>query len=479
MSRSVRLILLIALIFVPVAGAHDVGQHAAVVIDTDMGIDDAVTMALALQNPRVEIVAVVACEGVASPAAGVESLARMLDRFNRRDIPLYAPVVVDDRKAPPPFRGFAENAVRKALPNEVKYEAHTFSPAAYKADGRKTVVLVLGPLTNLAAALRQEPDLKDSIERIIVAGEPDPATSWNAGFDPQAVQSVQAAGIPLTFIAPGPGGRKPATWYTDGLSGTQNTSLAEAFFNQLLGDSQVHQHYFAQFESFHDELAFLYLQDASLFSQTEADGQILMPTNWQATVHLFTQLISTGRQYKHRVVFAVRPFPDNIFQPDVRARKEQIITKNGADEWFAQLLLNELHDHLGAYSIIGVKMGLRGAELLNAPQHTMLIVSHTPAEPPVSCFNDGLLVSTGCTPGRGLFKHEPGPPGTVQADFVYNGKRITLRLKSDYREKIKSEIQKLRRQYSLSDHEYWHGVRQFGLDIWENWHRRDIFELVE
>ncbi len=48
-------------------------------------------------------------------------------------------------------------------------------------------------------------------------------------------------------------------------------------------------------------------------------------------------------------------------------------------------------------------MGLRAAELLNAPPHAMTIVSSAPPTQPVSCLNDGLLVATGSTPGRGLF----------------------------------------------------------------------------
>ena len=223
---------------------------------------------------------------------------------------------------------------------------------------------------------------------------------------------------------------------------------------------------------------FLYYADHTLFS-TQAYTNVFAPDDHDGLLKLFTCCLSDGRQHKHRVVFVGRPLPDDVFRPDVRSRRAAIIAKNGQAEWFAQLLMNELHEHLGAYSVIGVKMGLRAAELLNAPQHAMKVTSHVPAGPPVSCLNDGVIVATGCTPGRALFTHTPGPPGSIAVSFEYNGQRLTLAVKPEYRNRIKAEIQTLLGKYTLADHEYWDGVRRLGLDIWENWHRRDLFEIVD
>jgi pyrimidine-specific ribonucleoside hydrolase len=205
---------------------------------------------------------------------------------------------------------------------------------------------------------------------------------------------------------------------------------------------------------------------------------VVEPLDSGATADAIASALSRGRQRKDRVVFVDGPLPADVLQPDVRARRETILAKNGPDEWFAQLMLNELHEHLGAYSIIGVKMGLRASELLNAPQHTMKIISAAPPTQPVSCLNDGLLVSTGSTPGRGLFSHVPGPPGTVKASFEFNGRIITLRLKDEYRRRIRAAIKDLLTEFTLEDDAYWDGVREFGLEIWQNWHRRDLFEGV-
>ncbi len=473
-----RSLIVLALLLAGPVLAHDLTDYPNVVIDTDMGLDDVVTLAMALQNPDVNILAIVASEGVASPEKGVEHLERMLHLFNRREIPLYAPARAQPVGDAPPFRPFAESAVSRLLPDGVAPFHRPFTPDAYVTENVKTVVLVLGPLTNLAAALKEKPDLKRGVAEVIVAGSPNPHRGWNISFDPDALAVVRASGLPLEFVISGPGARKPDSWQRENATLGRGTSIGQEFLNRLFADAEVHKHYAGRLESFHDELVFLYYADSDLFVQTSEPG-VFAAGRRDDVIRLFRCFISSGRQGKARVVFAGGTLPDGVLQQDIQEHKAGIITRNGADEWFAQLLMNELHEHLGAYSVIGVKMGLRAAELLNAPPHTMQVVSHTAAEPPISCLNDGIIVSTGCTPGRGLFRHLPGPPGAVTVSFNYNGRRITLALKERYQRRVGAQIAALLKTYTLEDEAYWAGVRRFGLDVWEKWHRLDLFEIVE
>ena len=80
----------------------------------------------------------------------------------------------------------------------------------------------------------------------------------------------------------------------------------------------------------------------------------------------------------------------------------EIIKKYGMDEWNSGVLANELHRHLGVFAIIGVKMGIRAREYFNTGVDEFSVRSFAGSIPPVSCFNDGLQVSTGATPGHGL-----------------------------------------------------------------------------
>ena len=122
--------------------------------------------------------------------------------------------------------------------------------------------------------------------------------------------------------------------------------------------------------------------------------------------------------------------------------------------------------------------GVAPASLLNTPQHGIKVVSRVAAHLPVSCLNDGIIVATGSTPGRRLFNHTPGPPGSVDVDFAYNGRRITLVLKQKPRQAVSAKIKALKDKFALENDGYGDGVHRLGLNIWENWHRHDLFEII-
>lgn len=475
-SSAIAIVLALSVLVSP-AWAHDVGESRTLVIDTDMGIDDVVTLAMALQYPDVEISAIVATEGVVSGQVGAASIEHMLERFNRRDVTIYG--VADPSLKPPvpPFRAFAEDVLKSALSGPLPAKmTRPFTPAAYVHEGTKTTVLLLGPMTNFAAALRSKPEIKEQIARVIVPGQQS-KRSFNVRYDTAAAQFVLQSGLPFEFIDANETAMKPGWLAVQQTRIGQGTSIAESLLNDMFSNPEVRTHYAEQLKIFHDELAMMYLADHHAFHET-AKEHVVEPNGTAAVADLFRRLVSEGRQHKDRVVFSDRPLPDIALRNDVRDRRASIVEKNGETEWFAQVLMNEMHEHLGAYSIIGVKMGLFAAEQLNAPQHGMKIVSHTPAEPPVSCLNDGLIVATGCTPGRGLFRHEPGEKADVVVEFAAGTKRIKLRLKDEYKKRIAERIGALRKEHGLEDAHYWEGVRTLGLDIWENWHRRDLFAVV-
>ncbi len=475
--RAFRCLVLLSLIVPLHAVAHEVQHATTIVVDTDMGIDDAVTLAMVLQCKDVNIAALIACEGVVGRGDSAKLLAGLAQRFNREDLVVYAPAQTNRSSQTPPFRPFAMNALRQAIPSRsIAPDLKTFTPDAYISKDRKTTILALGPLTNLAAAVSTLPDIAQHIDRILIPGSTNPEQNWNLRFDREAFKTVRSSGLPLTFIDSGKGALKNERLKANEWNLALCTSPAGRFLNDLFADDQVRTHYFETLGPFHDELVFFYLIDPDIFKKTP---NTVMPVNHLMTAELFKRLVESGRQGKHRVVFANRPFPEVVFQPDVAARRDAIIKKNGEAEWFAQLLMNEMHEHLGAYSVIGVKMGLYAAERLNAPQHGMRVVSHAPPTPPASCLNDGLIVSTGSSPGRALFLHEPSQKSGVEATFSYNGQTITLRLKGEYKDRIRAHIRKLLAKHSLEDEEYWNEVRLFGLNIWENWHRRDLFDIEE
>jgi len=465
------------LLLAPKPAAADLqGPVRPVVIDTGVGVDDAVALALALQSPQLQIAAIVAGEGAVGQVAAVHNVERMLDLFNRQEILVFAAELEASRPAPAVLEQ-PEALVGNALPETAVWLRLPFAPDAYRSAAGPTTVVMLGPLTQLAAACERRPDLASGIERVVVAGDPADRESWNLARDPEAVRAVRRAGMRLQFVAPRGRAAKPAAWRIRGLPESRSTSLGDGFLDRLLAQPAGRAHYLDDLPQLHDELAVLFLLEPQAFEASRS-GDVFMPRDGVDVGARLAELMSRGRQLTQPVVLSNRSIPDVMLQDDVRARRDAIVAANGEDEWFAELLLNELHQHLGAYSILGAKMGLRAAELLNAPRHGMAVVSNAPATQPESCFDDGLLAATGSTPGRGLFRQEPGPPGSIQASFAYNRRRVTLRLKDAYREQIQGRIGELLGQYSLADQGYWDGVRAFGLEIWQDWHRLDLFEVT-
>ena len=62
----------------------------------------------------------------------------------------------------------------------------------------------------------------------------------------------------------------------------------------------------------------------------------------------------------------------------------------------------EFHGHLGPFLVCGIRMGLVALDKLNSTGHKDLsVVSYSGKQPPFSCLNDGVQISTGCTLGKG------------------------------------------------------------------------------
>jgi pyrimidine-specific ribonucleoside hydrolase len=153
----------------------------------------------------------------------------------------------------------------------------------------------------------------------------------------------------------------------------------------------------------------------------------------------------------------------------------KIIVKHGLEEWKACLLTNELHRHLGTYSLIGAKMGIRAREILEAPFDTLEVVSSAGSSPPLSCMNDGLQVSTGASLGRGTIKIADGSP-KPEAVFVRGNQKVTLKIKKEVLDKIKADIQKALKTYGGLNQEYFAHIRQLSVDYWRDLDRKEIFD---
>ena len=165
----------------------------------------------------------------------------------------------------------------------------------------------------------------------------------------------------------------------------------------------------------------------------------------------------------------VIPLPE-----DVQAIRQETVGRFGALEWERSVLTNQVHGHLGIYSLIGVKMGLLATELLRADAHhpSVLVHSFAGSVPPLSCLNDGLQISTGSTLGRGLITVEDG--NRPEALFTLGEKTVRLCLKPEFDGRIQADIASAAERFGQTP-AYWQAVREAALRYWSGWDRHEIF----
>jgi pyrimidine-specific ribonucleoside hydrolase len=166
-----------------------------------------------------------------------------------------------------------------------------------------------------------------------------------------------------------------------------------------------------------------------------------------------------------------------IFREDVKLFVEKIIEKHGLEEFKAALLTNEFHRHLGIYSIIGAKMGIRAKEILHAPMDGIHVVSMTGNRPPLSCMNDGLQVATGASLGRGTIRISDTAISPT-AEFLYKKEKLILKIKKEVSEMIKKNIDSAVLKFCGVNQEYFAHIRKLSIHYWLQLDRRRIFEEV-
>jgi len=185
-------------------------ETVPILIDTDMGVDDAAAICLALASPELDVRAIVGVGGNVDAAQATINIGRLLAAMK----PPVMPVV--GRGMDQPAGGLAD---RRALfgedglggcefPSPDQSRVAEFS-AVYKdaieeAKG-ELVVVALGPLTNIAAMLDQSPDLMRRIRHLHLTGgavwaqgDASPASEFNFHKDPTAAAKVMASRLPIT-----------------------------------------------------------------------------------------------------------------------------------------------------------------------------------------------------------------------------------------------------------------------------------------
>lgn len=174
-------------------------------IDTDPGVDDALALLMAFNDPRHEVVGLSIAAGNVGLAHTVANALKLCEVAGV-DVPVFAgcaePLLHPARDAAYVHGrdGFGDigypPATRVA---ESEHAALAILRLSHEHAG-KLLLVALGPLSNIALALKLDPTLPSRVARLVVMGGAvtahgniTPAAEFNVAFDPEAAHIVLSA----------------------------------------------------------------------------------------------------------------------------------------------------------------------------------------------------------------------------------------------------------------------------------------------
>ncbi len=184
-----------------------------IILDSDPGVDDAITLLYATQCDKFNI-QLIATEGGNSPIENITANALHLVELLGADIPVVQGAknplkreAVYAKKQQGKFGLGNYSFNKKKLKNKpIEGEACDVIYETLKSNKEKFTIVSIGPMTNLAKMLQKYPDCKKYIKQIVFeSGTKEkiygkPYKSFNVGYDPEAAEIVFKSGVKLVMV---------------------------------------------------------------------------------------------------------------------------------------------------------------------------------------------------------------------------------------------------------------------------------------
>ncbi len=183
-----------------------------VIIDCDMGTDDAVALCMALFDDQLDILAITATEGCVTAEQATRNLQAIIamldpDRYPRLGAAQPA------ENAPPINTSWLYGSDGLGNSGFEISELHHLLPAekliidCVRSSPDEVTVVCLGPLTNLARAFRRDPHIANLVDRIIMTGGSingigniTQSAEFNCYFDPQSAHEIFCSRTTKTLV---------------------------------------------------------------------------------------------------------------------------------------------------------------------------------------------------------------------------------------------------------------------------------------
>ncbi len=184
-----------------------------IIIDTDPGVDDALTFLLALASPEIQLEALTTTQGNVTVEKATRNALAVLELLSASHIPvaqgcslpMVGPLLASEHVHGESGIGNAKLPEPKAQP--VSQHAIDYLIERFLAEPGEISLFAIGPLTNVALAIRKEPRFASAVKELVImggaireGGNITAQAEFNIYADPHAAHVVFHSGIPITLI---------------------------------------------------------------------------------------------------------------------------------------------------------------------------------------------------------------------------------------------------------------------------------------
>ena len=190
---------------------NDKMEKRKIIIDCDPGHDDAIALMMAYNNPKLDLLGITIVAGNQTLEKTRQNGLNVCQALNI-EVPVYAGMSL------PMVR---EQVVAANVHGETGLDGPVFGPLKIKAEDKHAISYIIetlmasdgditlvpvGPLTNIAMAMRIEPRIIPKIQEIVLMGGAysignfTPSAEFNFYADPEAARVVFTSGAPIVMM---------------------------------------------------------------------------------------------------------------------------------------------------------------------------------------------------------------------------------------------------------------------------------------
>lgn len=470
--------LILSVVLFGIASAHSGKPKYHVILDTDGALDDMRAISMLLSANDIRVLAVTCSQGTLAPEKIFVKVNSLLSTFNHEGIPVGISEEINSEL--PAWASFAQEIrwanemnIQNSCCNRKSIELLNSTIENYQD---KVTLIALGSLKTYADWIKANRNVVEKIERIIWYNNHNIEEGFNYRVSPESFNYIKQSGISLEIVASNNGNLIVDQDYLYHIHSTNSiyaSQIEDVHSQESVVEKINDKHLYLW-----DDLVPLYLTVPILF-EIETKQNIKLGTINQQIPSSFInetigKLLISANSTNNRV-FKAFPIDTALYKMDYGKILNKTIGKFGVIEWKAISMTNEIHGHTGIYSIIGAKMGIRAMEYFNVGINNLLVITFAGNNPPLSCFNDGIQISTGATIGQGLITISDSISAIPSAIFEFNNQQVTIAVKPEIAEQMQNEIEYGITNYGLLSDKYWLYIEELAIKYWAEYDRQVIF----